>query len=155
MNNELQGRSAHVAAIRERAEAETRTIGVDEAFIGVLVESFYGRVLTHPDLGPVFDARLAGRWPEHMEKMKSFWSAVAFRSGTYVGKPVQAHLGVANMSPELFPKWLELFAATLDEVAPNNQAKAWFMATAQRIAQSLTLALFYNPAEDDPALKRP
>ncbi len=154
MDNELQGRSAHVAAIRERAEAEMRTIGVDKAFIGALVESFYGRVLTHPDLGPVFDARLAGRWPEHMEKMKRFWSAVAFRSGTYVGKPVQAHLGVANMAPELFPKWLELFAATLDEVAPNDEAKAWFMATAERIAQSLTLALFYNPAEDDPALKR-
>lgn len=154
MNNELQGRSAHVAAIRERAEAEMRTMGVDETFISILVETFYGRVLMHPDLGPVFDSRLAGRWPEHMEKMKSFWSAVAFRSGAYGGKPVQAHLGVANMTPDLFPKWLELFAATLDEVAPNDEVKAWFMATAERIARSLTLALFYNPADDDPALKR-
>jgi hemoglobin len=154
MNNELQGRAAHVAGIRERAEAEMTAIGIDEAFIGLLVETFYGRVLSHPELGPVFDARLSGRWPEHMEKMKSFWSAVAFRSGAYGGKPVQAHLGVANMTPELFPKWLELFAATLDDVAPNKEAKAWFMATAERIARSLTLSLFYNPALDDPALKR-
>jgi hemoglobin len=28
------------------------------------------------------------------------------------------------------------------------------MATAERIARSLTLSLFYNPALDDPALKR-
>jgi hemoglobin len=154
MENELQGRAAHSAAIRERAKAEMKTIGIDDAFIATLVETFYVRVRAHPELGPVFDARLSGRWPEHMEKMKSFWSAVAFRNGAYGGKPVQAHLGIANMSPELFPKWLTLFSETLDDIAANSEAKAWFMATAERIAQSLTLSLFYNPALDDPALRR-
>ncbi|MEQ1406727.1 truncated hemoglobin [Neorhizobium sp. Rsf11] len=154
MNNELQGRAAHAAEIRERAAAEMHAIGIDEVFIGNLVDTFYGRVLAHPELGPVFDARLSGRWPEHMQKMKSFWSSVALRTGAYGGKPVQAHLGVANLTPELFPKWLELFAATLDDIAPNEEAKAWFMATAERIAKSLTLSLFYNPALDDPALRR-
>lgn len=154
MNDELQGRAGHIAAIRERAEAEMKAIGIDDAFIGKLVDTFYGRILAHPELGPVFDARLSGRWPEHMAKMKSFWSSVAFRNGAYGGKPVQAHAGVANMTPELFPKWLELFAATLDDIAPTQEAKAWFMATAERIARSLTLSLFYNPALDDPALKQ-
>ncbi|MQX46444.1 group III truncated hemoglobin [Sinorhizobium medicae] len=152
MADEMQSRTIHAAAIRERAEAEMKAMGVDDAFIGTLVDTFYARVLAHPELGPIFDARLSGRWPEHMEKMKSFWSAVAFRSGAYGGKPVQAHLGVANLTPELFPKWLELFAATLDDIAPNDEAKAWFMETAERIARSLTLSLFYNPALDDPAL---
>ncbi|KQV36240.1 truncated hemoglobin [Rhizobium sp. Root1204] len=154
MDDKLQGRGAHSAVIRERAEAEMKSLGIDEFLIGVLVEAFYARVLSHPQLGPVFDAKLAGRWPEHMEKMKSFWSAVAFRSGAYGGKPVQAHLGVANMTPELFPQWLELFAATLDEVVPSPEARAWFTETADRIARSLTLSLFYNPALDDPALTR-
>ncbi|APO73136.1 globin-like protein [Rhizobium etli 8C-3] len=151
MNSELQGRAAHAAAIRQRAEMEMNAMGIDNAFIDRLVETFYGRVLAHPELGPVFDARLSGRWPEHMAKMKSFWSSVAFRSGAYGGKPVQAHVGVANMTPDLFPQWLELFSATLDDIAPNAGAKAWFMATAERIAKSLTLSLFYNPALDDPA----
>ncbi|MGE6783564.1 group III truncated hemoglobin [Ensifer adhaerens] len=153
-DNDLQGRAAHVAAIRERAEAEMKAIGIDETFISRLVDTFYARVLAHPELGPVFDARLSDRWPEHMDKMKSFWSAVAFRNGSYGGKPVQAHVGVANMTPDLFPKWLALFSTTLDDIAPNAEAKAWFMATAERIARSLTLSLFYNPALDDPALKR-
>ncbi|PKA44052.1 globin [Rhizobium sullae] len=153
MSGELQSRAAHVTAIRERAETEMRAMGIDNAFIDRLVETFYGRVLAHPELGPVFDARLSGRWPEHMSKMKSFWSSVAFRSGAYGGKPVQAHVGVANMTPALFPQWLELFATTLDDIAPNAEAKAWFMATAERIAKSLTLSLFYNPALDDPARK--
>ena len=63
---------------------------------------------------------------------------------------MQAHLGVANMTPELFPKWLALFSETLGDVAPNAEAKVWFMVTAERIAKSLTLSLFYNPALDDP-----
>ncbi len=154
MSDELRGRAARAAAIAERAEAEMKAIGVDEAFISRLVDTFYTRVLAHPELGPVFDARLSGRWPEHMRKMNSFWSAVAFKSGAYGGKPVQAHVGVPGITPELFPKWLELFAATLDDLAPTHEAKAWFMATAERIARSLTLSLFYNPALDDPNLRR-
>jgi hemoglobin len=153
MDTELQGRAAHVAAIRERAEADMMAIGVDAAFIDRLVETFYGRVLAHRELGPVFDTKLAGRWPEHMAKMKSFWSSVAFRNGAYGGKPVQAHLGVASMSPGLFPQWLALFSATLDDIAPTAEAKQWFMVTAERIAKSLTLSLFYNPALDDPQRK--
>ena len=151
MHPDLNARAARTDEIRERAAAEMKAIGVDEAFISDLVETFYARVLADPALGPVFDARLAGRWPEHMAKMKAFWSSVAFRTGAYGGKPVQAHLGVAGMTPDLFPQWLALFSTTLDEMAPGEEAKAWFMATAERIARSLTLSLFYNPALDDPA----
>ena len=153
MDTEIQGRAAHVAAIRERAEAEMTAMGVDEAFIDRLVETFYARVLQHATLGPVFDARLSGRWSDHMQKMKSFWSSIAFRNGAYGGKPVQAHTGVANLTPDLFPQWLALFSATLSDIAPNPEAKAWFMTTAERIAKSLTLSLFYNPALDAPQAK--
>jgi len=46
MDNEIQGRAAHIAAIREKAEAEMAAIGIDDAFISRLVETFYGRVLS-------------------------------------------------------------------------------------------------------------
>ncbi|MCJ8519252.1 hemoglobin [Pseudorhizobium tarimense] len=151
MHPDLTARAAHSTEIRARAAAEMKAIGIDEAFIARLVETFYGRVRAHPELGPVFETRLAGRWDAHMEKMVAFWSSVAFRTGAYGGKPVQAHLGVANMTPDLFPQWLALFAETLDAVAPSPAAKTWFMTTANRIARSLALSLFYNPALDDPA----
>lgn len=153
MEQELQARAAHLAGIREKAETEMARIGIDAAFIDTLVDTFYGRVQAHPRLGPVFDGRLAGRWPEHMERMKRFWSSVAFKNGAYGGKPVQAHLGVEGMSADLFPEWLALFSATLADIAPSIEARNWFMATAERIAKSLTLSLFYNPALDDPAKK--
>jgi len=153
MDNDIQGRAAHLAGIREKAEAEMASMGIDAAFIERLVDTFYAHVQAHPRLGPVFDGRLAGRWPEHMEKMKRFWSSVAFKNGAYGGKPVQAHLGVEGMAVDLFPEWLALFSQTLTDIAPSVQAKDWFMATAERIARSLTLSLFYNPALDDPAKK--
>ncbi|WP_333630261.1 truncated hemoglobin [Agrobacterium cavarae] len=151
MSEDMAARAAHSAAMQERAERDMARMGVDAAFISRLVETFYGRVREHDTLGPVFDNRLSGRWPEHMEKMKSFWSSVAFKTGAYGGKPVQAHMGVGGMSADLFPQWLTLFSQTLDEIAPTGQAHAWFMQTADRIARSLTLSLFYNPAFDDPA----
>ncbi|NSX84140.1 truncated hemoglobin [Agrobacterium tumefaciens] len=154
MQNDVAARAAHNAEIQHRAEKAMAEIGVDADFIDLLVETFYGRVLEHPTLGPVFDARLTGRWPEHMARMKQFWAAVAFKNGGYGGKPVQAHLGIKGMSAELFPQWLALFSATLDDIAPNREAHGWFMETAERIARSLTLSLFYNPAMDDPALMR-
>lgn len=129
-------------------------LGIDDAFINHLVETFYSRIITHPELGPVFNARLSGRWNEHMERMKTFWSAVAYRNGAYDGKPVQAHQGIANLEPHLFPKWLELFSTTLTDIAPSEEAKVWFMTTAERIAKSLSLSLFYNPVSEDPSIKQ-
>ncbi|AHK00146.1 MULTISPECIES: group III truncated hemoglobin [Rhizobium/Agrobacterium group] len=154
MQDQIAAKAAHNAEIQNRAEKAMAAIGIDAGFVDLLVETFYGRVLEHPTLGPVFNARLSGRWPEHMARMKQFWAAVAFKNGGYGGKPVQAHLGVKGMSAELFPQWLALFSATLDDIAPSPQAHSWFMETAERIAKSLTLSLFYNPAMDDPALKR-
>ncbi|MCL6705903.1 truncated hemoglobin [Pseudomonas sp. R2.Fl] len=151
MAEDLVARAAHRAEMTERAAADMARLGVDAAFIDRLVETFYGRIRAHEALGPVFEARLAGRWPEHLSKMKSFWSSVAFKTGAYGGKPVQAHLGVEGTSPELFQQWLALFGDTLDDLTENPEARAWFMATAERIARSLVLALFYNPALDDPA----
>lgn len=150
MTTELTGRAAHRAEITARAEAEMAAMGVDPAFIDRLVETFYSHIQKHPDLGPVFDGRLSGRWPEHMIKMKAFWSSVAFKTGAYGGKPVHAHQGVDGMAEGLFLKWLQLFSDTLVEIRASDAAHAWFMASAERIAKSLVLSLFYNPALDDP-----
>jgi hemoglobin len=154
MDTRSADRLSHFAVIRARAAEEMAAMGVTEDFIPLLVDTFYGRVQAHAELGPVFEARLAGRWPEHLEKMKRFWSAVAFKDGSYAGKPVMAHQGIANINPPLFHTWLGLFAETLEDIGPSEEAKAWFMATAERIAKSLVLSLFYNPADDDPARQK-
>ena len=155
MQDDLIGRAAHRAEITARAEAQMVAIGVDPAFIDRLVETFYRRIQAHPNLGPVFERRLTGRWPEHFAKMKAFWASVAFKNGAYGGKPVQAHQGLEGVTEGLFVEWLALFDATLVDLEATDEARAWFMATAERIARSLVLALFHNPAFDDQARGAP
>lgn len=154
MTTDLHGRAAHRAEITARAASEMASMGVDADFIERLVETFYGNARNHPDLGPVFEARLSGRWPDHMVKMKAFWSSVAFKTGAYGGKPVQAHHGVDGMVEGLFVQWLQLFSETLTQIGASEAAHRWFMASAERIAKSLVLSLFYNPAVDDPRLRQ-
>lgn len=155
MNEELVGRAAHLDSVRQKAEADMAAIGIDQALIDRLVDRFYGRIRAHERLGPVFEGRLAGRWDDHLGKMKRFWSAIAFKSGAYGGKPVQAHTGIEGMQQDLFQDWLALFRQTLDDTVPEEAARQWFLATAERIAKSLILSLFYNPAMDDPRAQKP
>lgn len=134
-------RAARNAEIQARALQDMAAMGVDAAFISQMVDAFYGNIRNHPVLGPIFAEKLDGHWDVHLLKMKSFWSAIAFKTGAYGGKPVQAHQGVSELTPAHFPIWLTLFLQTLDEISPTPEAHAWFMTSAERIARSLILAL--------------
>ena len=62
--------SARRSDIAVRAAA----MGVDEAFIGVLVDRFYEAVRADPELGPVFEAAIGEDWSTHLQTMKHFWA---------------------------------------------------------------------------------
>ena len=76
--------------------------------------------------------------------MHDFWSSIMLTSGRYKGNPVAVHLRVEGMEPQLFGRWLALFAETCRELFDDDVAEA-FRAKAERIAESLRLALFYRP----------
>ena len=139
--------SPHALEARRRIREEAAAIGIDEAFISRLVDEFYTRVRTHERLGPVFDGAVAD-WPEHLEKLKSFWASVALNAGAYSGRPMQAHLRVPAIEPAHFGEWLYLFEQTLRDLAPDERAVEYFMVRASRIGESLKLGLFYRPAQD-------
>ncbi len=117
--------------------------GVTEPLIRRLVETFYGRVLQDPDLGPIFRQALSERWDEHLSIMVDFWSSIALRTGRYGGKPHVAHMGL-DLTPELFGRWLALFEETAREVCEPDVA-AFFIDRAQRIAESLQIGLGIGP----------
>lgn len=146
MGDDIQARAAHRAEAEAKVSAEMAAIGIDHAFLDHMVETFYGRVRADAVLGPIFSAKLEGRWPEHLSRMKLFWQAVALRNGAYSGRPVPAHLGVAGLNEPLFANWLALFGKTLDDIAPSREAHDFLMASAERIARSLILSIFHNPA---------
>ena len=117
---------------------------ITEPSIGLLVDAFYVKVRADAELGPIFARTIPGDWQPHLEKMAAFWSSVMLTSGRYKGNPVIKHLVIPGMTPELFTRWLALFDATCRELFDDDVAAA-FRGKAERIAESLKLALFYKP----------
>lgn len=119
-------------------------IDVTEAEIGVLVETFYGRVRRDEVLGPIFHRALGegdAEWAAHLARLKDFWSSIARRSGRYHGDPFSAHLQLEGLMPEMFGRWLDMFGTVCDEMFEPDIA-AFFREKSERIARSLRMGLF-------------
>ncbi len=115
---------------------------ISEEALGRLVERFYAKVRLDPDLGPVFNGAIHD-WPEHLEKLKAFWSSVMLTTGRYKGQPMAAHMKhEPSMKPELFRRWLGLWRETAAEVLSSEAAVA-VAEKAERIAESLQLGISF------------
>jgi len=116
---------------------------VDRAFIGRLVRSFYSRVRRNDRLGPIFAEVIGDNWEPHLEKMTEFWCSVILKSRSYHGRPVPAHMKLQQVREDDFDIWLSLFRETAVELCPAGVADV-FVERAERIAQSLKLAMFFR-----------
>lgn len=120
---------------------------IDEADLQPLVECFYARVRADQMLAPVF-ASAVDDWPAHEARIGDFWSSVMNTSGRYKGSPVAKHLRLAGqITPEHFSRWLQLWRETSNELLPPAGAAA-VQAKADRIAESLQLAIQYAPSDN-------
>ena len=119
------------------ADIQART-GIDDAMIHRLVHGFYARVRADEVLGPVFAERIQ-HWEPHLERMCAFWSSVALLTGTYSGRPMQAHQTLP-VDAAHFDRWLMLFKAAATELCPPAAAEL-FIDRASRIAESLEMGV--------------
>lgn len=87
-----------------------------------LVDTFYDKIRKNELLGPIFNERIQDRWPEHLEKMYTFWQTVLLKEHTYFGSPFvpHAHLPVDNIH---FNTWVGMFNETVDELFEGNIAE--------------------------------
>lgn len=116
-------------------------IPLDDTGLEKLVAAFYTRVRADAELGPIFNDAIDD-WPEHLEKLTNFWSSVMLTSGRYKGQPVPAHVKHKNrITPELFDRWLGLWAQTTDELM-EPEAALHLQVKAARIAERLKFAVF-------------
>jgi hemoglobin len=117
--------------------------GLDRRFIGRLVREFYRRVRADERLGRIFEGVIGNDWEPHLEKLTDFWSAVILKNGAYDGRPVPAHLKLKQVREEDFDIWLGIFRQTAADLCEPEVA-AMFIERAERIAQSLKLAMFFR-----------
>ena len=129
---------ARAGALVKRTAAEAR--GLDATFIAALVDRFYGRIRADARLGPIFAAQIAD-WSPHLARMNQFWRSILHGSGEFTGNPMQRHLALPGLGQAEFVRWLELFYATLRELAADRgldpAAAAHVAERARMIADSL------------------
>ncbi len=90
--------------------------------VKVLVDRFYDKIKADELLGPIFNERIRGQWPAHLEKMYTFWQTVLLGEHTYFGSPFPPHAQLP-VSHEHFIKWMDLFTGTADEHFSGEKAK--------------------------------
>ena len=133
----------HIVGERRREVLEKAAeMGVDEAFISVLVDTFYSRIRADRLIGPIFEETIRDNLEHHLGKMKVFWASVALNAGRYSGEPIPAHKKLLGVQPWHFDVWLALFEETLRDTAPTTDAVAYFMDHAGQIAKGLQIAMF-------------
>ncbi|MCO5238481.1 MAG: group III truncated hemoglobin [Chitinophagaceae bacterium] len=87
-----------------------------------MVDTFYGKVRENGLLAPVFDERIRDRWPQHLEKMYTFWQTILLEERTYFGAPFPPHAQLP-VNHAHFEQWMQLFIQTIDELFSGEKAK--------------------------------
>lgn len=90
-----------------------------DADIRAVVDAFYGDIIQDPDIGHYF---AAVDMAAHLPRMYAFWSSVVFQTGTYHGRPFDAHVKLVGLAPAHFAAWLERFDATVDALFEGEAA---------------------------------
>lgn len=124
-------------ARREKME-KAHDIGIDNALISNLVETFYGHIQTHKILGPIFASKIDD-WGPHLARMKDFWAAIMLESGRYHGNIMAKHFAIDGLQADHFDAWLSLWGRLVDEVVMNDAAADMFKDRAWRIAKSIKI----------------
>ncbi|WP_339693370.1 group III truncated hemoglobin [uncultured Parasphingorhabdus sp.] len=128
--------ASYAERARAKKTAQANALGIDDALISNLVETFYGSIRSDELLGPIFMAHVAD-WTPHLARMKDFWASVTLESGRFRGNPMLKHIAVGGLDNMHFDRWLVLWNQTLDDIAPNEAAAQVFRQAAERIAESL------------------
>lgn len=100
-------------------EGRQQLLNLDD--VKKLVDGFYTKVRGDELLGPVFNARIEDRWPQHLEKMYSFWQTTLLGQHTYSGRPFPPH-ATLPVGHQHFERWIALFTQTVDELFTGDKA---------------------------------
>ena len=103
--------------------------GLDD--IKLFVDEFYNKVREDDLIGSIFSATIID-WQPHLDKMYTFWNAALFGVAGFKGNPFARHAPLP-IAQQHFDRWLELFAATIDDhftgaMAQEAKQKAGLMA---------------------------
>ena len=136
-------RSSHELPLTGRPVDAELQVQAREAEIGRLVDRFYTLGREDPALGPVFESRVSD-WDKHLATMRAFWSSAIYRTGRYHERPLEVHRRIAEIRPEHFARWLELWELAVGETV-HSEARTPLIAMARRMAATMAPKM-YGPS---------
>lgn len=109
--------------------------------VKLLVNNFYDKVRADPSLAPIFNKQIQDRWPQHLEKMYTFWQTVLLGEHTYFSSPFPPHARLP-VDHAHFEQWLQLFTQTIEELfsGPKAVEALW---RANKMAQMFEMKIEY------------
>lgn len=90
--------------------------------VKLIVDDFYGKIRKDELLADVFNDVIQDRWPQHLDKMYSFWETVLLDKNTYYGAPFIPHRFL-QVQTHHFDRWLFLFDETVDQYFAGERAE--------------------------------
>ena len=96
----------------------------NRADITLLVNSFYERVHTEPNLAPIFEMPQED-FQNHTIRVVNFWENWLFQTGSYTGGMMWVHLQANQthrLTTERFEQWLALWFLTTDALFAGKNA---------------------------------
>jgi len=105
---------------KHKMAAKSEILSLED--IKILVDTFYDHIKVDAMLGPIFNERIDGRWPLHLEKMYRFWQTVLLEEHTYFGSPFPPHAQLP-VDGQHFAQWMTLFTTTVNELFTGEKAK--------------------------------
>lgn len=110
--------------------------------IELLVDTFYGKVMTNNIIGFIFSDIAGIDWSKHLPKMYNFWASLLLNEQSYSGNPLRIHVNLSkltDMTNKEFSEWLKLFNETVDELFEGNKAE-----DAKRRAEKIASTMMTN-----------
>jgi hemoglobin len=89
--------------------------------IKLMVNAFYDQIRENEVLGPIFNGIIQDRWPQHLEKMYTFWQTILLEEHTYFGSPFPPHAKLP-VDASHFEQWLQLFNQNMDNLFEGTKA---------------------------------
>lgn len=94
----------------------------DKNDIVTFVNQFYTNVREDDIIGPIFNDNIGvDKWPEHLDKMYSFWNSILFGQVDYRGNPFSHHISL-NIEKKHFDRWISLLKQTIQEGFSGEKA---------------------------------
>lgn len=128
-------RPSHELPLTSRPTDAELSLQEREAEIARLVDRFYALGREDPVLGPVFESRVSD-WATHLNAMRDFWSSAIYRTGRYHGRPLEVHRRIAEIGPQHFERWLQLWELAVGETV-RSEARTPLIAMARRMAETM------------------